>query len=165
MLDITDLLTDEDVTAEYSVTPSFDRLSYKFGDFPVTDKKPFTLQMTRGKERKLSVEFEAELEVEIPCARCLTPVKSRIVIRPEELEIDLDDNEYIDGDYLDVDQLIHDEALLVWPERTLCRSDCKGLCISCGKNLNEGPYSCNPAVLDPRMAKILDIFENSNEEV
>ena len=69
----------------------------------------------------------------------------------------------IDGYNLDVDQLVHDEALLYWPERTLCREACKGLCPTCGQNLNDGSCNCTRTDLDPRMAKILDIFSNFKE--
>ena len=73
----------------------------------------------------------------------------------------VNDEDYIEGYSLNVDQLVHDEALLVWPERVLCRKDCKGLCSTCGQNLNHGSCSCRPTDLDPRMAKILDIFSQA----
>ena len=75
----------------------------------------------------------------------------------------LEEKDYIDGYNLDVDQLVHDEALLVWPERILCKEDCKGLCTTCGQNLNDGSCDCERTDLDPRMAKILDIFSNFKE--
>ncbi len=162
MLDITEILSEEGRSDTFEVLPNLNELSYRFGSFPVADSSTATFKIIHEEGDKLFVEGEAELKVIIPCARCLAPVKCDLMIRPE-LEIDLNDNEYIDGCYLDVDQLIHDEALLVWPERTLCRSDCKGLCIKCGKNLNEGPCSCDTDSLDPRMAKVLDIFKNAQE--
>ncbi len=162
MLDLTDILMREGSTMQFTVTPELTVLSYRFGDFPVREVRPCILQIEHTSDRKLAVTGSASLVVEIPCARCLEPVLCTLQIEPD-LEIDLKENEYIDGDYLDVDQLIHDEALLVWPERTLCRSDCRGLCVRCGKNLNEGPCSCDTVSLDPRMAKILDIFRNDKE--
>ncbi len=162
MLDLTGIIQNEGQTKEFTYVPELSVLSYRFGDFPVKQKGVCTLQIMHGKDGILSVKGEVDLKVEIPCARCLTPVLQSLKIRPDT-DIDLKDSEYIDGVYLDVDQLIHDEALLVWPERTLCRSDCKGLCINCGKNLNEGPCSCDTVCLDPRMAKILDVFKNDKE--
>mgnify|MGYP004732608711 CR=1 FL=1 len=64
---------------------------------------------------------------------------------------------------VDTDQLVHDEALLVWPERVLCKEDCKGLCPVCGKNQNLGFCGCDTTQRDPRMAKILDIFSNAGK--
>lgn len=39
------------------------------------------------------------------------------------------------------------------PMKPLCREDCKGLCGSCGADLNEGPCSC-PTAVDPRWSRL-----------
>ena len=41
----------------------------------------------------------------------------------------------------------------------------EGLCIKCGKNLNEGSCNCDTFVPDPRMTRILDIYNANKEEV
>ena len=38
----------------------------------------------------------------------------------------------------------------------LCSDTCKGLCLQCGKNLNEGPCSCKPASGKPGNWSALD---------
>ena len=40
----------------------------------------------------------------------------------------------------------------------LCREDCKGLCPSCGKNLNLGPCACRKT-LDPRFAVLEQLLD------
>ncbi|MCD8348110.1 MAG: DUF177 domain-containing protein [Lachnospiraceae bacterium] len=162
MLDLTDVILNEGKTVSYEILPELSVLSYRFGEFRILDKQTGTLRIENKGDQKLFVCGEIELEVEFPCARCLESVSRRLNIQPE-LELDLKENDYIDGYYLDVDQLIHDEALLVWPERVLCRSDCRGLCVTCGQNLNKGECSCQKGSLDPRMAKVLDIFSNYKE--
>lgn len=162
MLDLTEVILNDGKAKQYEILPDLKVLSYRFGDFKVLDRQALTLQIQNTGKQKLSLSGEVCLEVEFPCARCLTSVSRRLIIRPQ-LELDLKENEYIDGYYLDVDQLIHDEALLVWPERVLCRDDCRGLCATCGKNLNEGPCGCHETPSDPRMAKILDIFSKYKE--
>ena len=113
-------------------------------------------------ERKLAVNGKVHLTVCIPCARCLEPTASGLDIQFEN-ELDVNDEDYIEGYSLNVDQLVHDEALLVWPERVLCRKDCKGLCSTCGQNLNHGSCSCRPTDLDPRMAKILPYIQSGRK--
>ena len=71
---------------------------------------------------------------------------------------------YLQGYNLDVDKLISGEALLNWPARVLCRDDCRGLCPVCGHNLNEGDCGCDRGQLDPRMAKVLDVFAASQRD-
>ena len=75
----------------------------------------------------------------------------------------LDESDFLNGYNLDVDKLVYGEALLNWPARVLCKENCKGLCKVCGQNLNRGTCSCDNTELDPRMAKIRDIFSNFKE--
>jgi uncharacterized protein len=34
--------------------------------------------------------------------------------------------------------------------KPLCRPDCQGLCVSCGKDLNLGACGCTRETIDPR---------------
>ncbi len=61
---------------------------------------------------------KVHLTVCIPCARCLEPTASGLDIQFEN-ELDVNDEDYIEGYSLNVDQLVHDEALLVWRKSTL----------------------------------------------
>lgn len=51
-------------------------------------------------------------------------------------------------------------APLELPQRYLCREDCRGLCPTCGKNLNEGPCGCREDNGDPRMDVLRRLLEN-----
>ena len=75
---------------------------------------------------------------------------------------ELNEQPYVSGYYLDVDQLIGNELLLNLPMKVLCREDCKGICRKCGTNLNHSSCSCDTVELDPRMAVIAEIFKNCN---
>ena len=55
------------------------------------------------------------------------------------------------------------EILMNWPMQVLCKEDCKGLCPSCGANLNLTTCDCDSTDLDPRMAKIRDVFSKFKE--
>lgn len=162
MLELTEVILTDGKVIHREVGLTLETLSYKFGDYKIVKKSPLSLTVENRGDRKLFLNGEGEIEVLIPCARCLEPVATGLRIQ-FEIEMDPDNKDYIDGYNLDVDQLVHDEALLVWPERVLCRPDCKGLCGSCGQNLNEGSCGCGRTDLDPRMAKILDIFSNFKE--
>lgn len=39
--------------------------------------------------------------------------------------------------HIDLQPLVREFALLEFPIKPLCKSDCKGLCVVCGENLNE----------------------------
>jgi uncharacterized protein len=63
---------------------------------------------------------------------------------------------YLDGDELDVDQLIREQLELALPARMLCRDACQGLCPQCGADLNETPCQCS-APVDPRWQALADL--------
>ena len=41
--------------------------------------------------------------------------------------------------FIDLEPAIREEIILDYPIKPLCRSNCKGLCVKCGKNKNEHP--------------------------
>ena len=150
----------EEISLETIETPD--------GRCPITWKTPLDLTVTNKGNRVLQLCGTISLKVMIPCARCLTEVETPLEISFDE-EADmklseearkeaLDESIYIHGYELDIDQLVYGEALLAWPVSVLCREDCRGLCKRCGQNLNLRTCSCEQSDLDPRMAKIRDIF-------
>ena len=162
MLNLTEVLADEGKEIQREIDLELESLSYRFGVFEIARRAPLLITVVNAGDQKLLLKGSTQLEVMIPCARCLEPVAVRLEIQ-FDTETELENRDYIDGYYLNVDQLVHDEALLVWPERVLCREDCRGLCGVCGQNLNEGSCDCESADLDPRMAKVLDIFSKFKE--
>ncbi len=143
------------------------------GVYELVSKEPVELRIRNLGERKLFMEGKAKLTLSIPCGRCLEPV-----ICPFELDIDqeldmnqteedrlegLDEQPYISGYNLDVDQLLSNELLLNLPMKVLCSEDCQGICNRCGANLNHGSCSCDQSSPDPRMSVIQDLFQQFKE--
>lgn len=103
----------------------------------------------------LLVTGTVEGEAKTACARCLTefafPVTGEIegyfVIGDAEAPEDMDDDEFDtlpEDNTIDLEPLIRAALLLEFPLVPLCDDDCKGLCPTCGADLNEGPCSCPP---------------------
>jgi len=95
------------------------------------------------------------------CARCLEefeyPVQKQIQANlTEGGEGENPDGYFLQGDKIDANEIIVTEFILDLDDRLLCREDCKGLCESCGSDLNTGPCSCE-AKIDPRL-EILSKF-------
>ena len=102
--------------------------------------------------KDVPTEFEIDLEEEID-----------MKASGEDRIKDLDEINYVTGCSLDVEQLVHNEILIHWPLRVLCKEDCRGICPKCGKDLNEGSCECDQTSPDPRMAVISDIFSKFKE--
>jgi len=99
------------------------------------------------------------------CARCLAefeyPVHKQIsVLLTEDGEDGGNpDGYYLQGDKIDVDEIIVTEFVLDMEETLLCREDCAGLCEICGSDLNDKPCACKKQV-DPRLAALGQLLEN-----
>jgi len=60
---------------------------------------------------------------------------------------------------IDLRPSVREQWLLNVPSYAVCREDCKGLCPTCGKDLNEGPCDC-PAATDSRWDALRKIKTN-----
>jgi uncharacterized protein len=102
---------------------------------------------------------------QLPCARCVEPVKIPLaadfdlIFRPvtadtesPERSITAPETEigYYQEDSLSLEDVLREQVLLALPVRTLCKSDCKGLCPRCGENRNSKACSCEEGPSDPR---------------
>lgn len=105
------------------------------------------------------------------CRRCLEPLNGQLQCEVRELyrprspsPDDEDEDTYpLQGEQLDLKPLVRDALLLELPLAPLCRPDCRGLCPTCGANLNLNPCSCEQAAVDPRWAA-LDALANPPED-
>jgi uncharacterized protein len=59
---------------------------------------------------------------------------------------------------LDPTEALREQILLELPMRPLCEPDCRGLCIECGKDLNEGDCDCVKESIDPRLARLKELL-------
>jgi len=71
---------------------------------------------------------------------------------PKELELTTEelDYDYFEGDEIDLSDTIYEGIVLAYPMKSLCHEDCRGLCPSCGTNLNKKQCSCEKGKGDPR---------------
>ncbi len=51
-------------------------------------------------------------------------------------------DEDVQEDILDLTAPIREDILIAFPQHTVCRETCGGLCLQCGQNLNAGTCSC-----------------------
>ena len=173
LINLSDVLSDQHKTVEETVPLTMDVIRLKSGDYPVISSEPIHIRAEHVRGKELLIHTDAKLTAVIPCDRCLEDVRCEFVIdttkhvdlglSDAELTEELDESNFIDGYHLDVDKLLFTEILSEWPEKVLCREDCKGLCSVCGQNLNTGSCDCEEPGLDPRMSVVRDLFKNFKE--
>ena len=120
-------------------------------------------------EDVVHVRGHAEVALAGPCARCLEPVRLpvraalEVAMFPRGHEPQPDPDGTLEDDDLgvstydnkeiDLASVVHDGVFLALPMVVVCKESCLGLCPSCGKNLNEGPCTCEKPA-DPRFAAL-----------
>ncbi|MCI8865436.1 MAG: DUF177 domain-containing protein [Lachnospiraceae bacterium] len=173
LINLSELFPVEGKEKTYAVDLEMDAFSAPDGVYKVVSKGPVALRIQNLGGKRLLMEGEARIVLAIPCSRCLDPVDSLFELHIcQELDLSngeegckeyLDEQPYVIGFHLDVDQLIGNELLLNLPMKVVCREDCKGICNRCGTNLNYHNCSCSRNVPDPRMSAIQDLFQQFKE--
>jgi uncharacterized protein len=97
-------------------------------------------------------------EVTLPCRRCLADTTVGVQDEAHVIFADAGSDEANDPDVqvldersrtIDLRPAVREQWLLNVPSYVECRAECKGLCPTCGKDLNEGPCEC-PSTRDSR---------------
>lgn len=172
IIDLSDVLSEHHKPIDQTVPVEMAAFSTTLGEMPIVEKDDAHIVVKHMKNRELMITGKCMVMLEIPCDRCLKPVavefqldftKNVDLSSGDEQAEELDEKNYIDGYHLDVDKLLYNEILIGWPMKILCSEDCKGICNTCGQNLNEGTCNCEDTSLDPRMSVIRDVFKNFKE--
>ena len=114
----------------------------------------------------VEADFTCRVEYTAPCDRCFREtVKNysfkinRTLVTHLENE-DEDEMTVVPDMKLDLEEFCYDEILLSLPTKFLCDENCKGLCPTCGQDLNEGECSCNVKEIDPRLAALAELLKD-----
>lgn len=110
----------------------------------------------------LSVRGEMTADMLCVCDRCgkLFPSFKSLELDALVVEGEPEDETAftLEGDLLDMDDVLETVFILDMETKFLCREDCKGVCPRCGKDLNEGPCSCGKE-RDPRLAVLEQLLD------
>jgi uncharacterized protein len=123
-------------------------------------------------QRSILVKCNLNSDIELNCNRCTSDYQQPLKIKfteeffptldidsgaalasPEEPSSFTIDEQHI----LDLTEAVRQYFLLAIPMKALCKTDCAGLCVTCGKNLNQGKCGCPDADIDPRWSRLADL--------
>lgn len=171
-LNLTEALINEDKVVTTKAETQITEVSVGKETYPGHALSPVSFVFTNTGKGKARIDAEAAFVFTAGCDRCLKPVEQEIalVFTREVWAPDAaadpavyEEQPFMDGFTLDVEDLLISEIVTSWPMKILCKPDCKGICPTCGRDLNEGMCDCDNFVPDPRMAAIKDIFEAERE--
>lgn len=126
-------------------------------------------------------EGALETHLESECSRCLSLFVDRCSFQVSELYVpsvdietgwrmeveDLSEEPFlIDSDQcLDLSEALRQYTISSIPLKPLCSVDCKGICPSCGDDLNDASCNCEP-LFDKRWGPLKDLLDSrSNGQI
>ena len=144
---------------------SADLRDLRYGNsFPVTE--PVVAEGTvRNTAGVLVMTGNVKTTLHGVCDRCAADFVKEVsfpidVVLVTELADEENEDEWVfplEGESADLEDIVRTVFVLNMESKLLCKPDCKGLCCQCGKNLNDGPCSCQKE-LDPRFAALRQLL-------
>ena len=151
--------------ASVSFSDSVDLSDLQFGTcYPVTEPVVIT-GTVRNTADVLMMKGVITTQLHGVCDRCATAFTQDVeipvdVVLVEELANEDSEDEWVFplvADAADLDEIVRTVFVLNLDSKLLCKPDCKGLCCQCGKNLNDGPCTCEKEP-DPRFAALRQLL-------
>jgi uncharacterized protein len=102
-------------------------------------KYDLTVREVQGRE--LLVQGKVWCESRLRCSRCAGVFDAEVAEDPYIRSYELSD----ETESVDLTPDMREATLLAFPAYPVCKSECRGLCLTCGKRLNDGPCECQPA--------------------
>lgn len=131
--------------------------------------------VVHSKDEDYFLDGQVRTTLTLACDRCLEdgayPLEGKLrVWLVSKVRPDIDPN--VDHVILlsaqqpevDLTEVIAESVYLERPQKTLCREDCKGLCPSCGTNLNQEQCGCETREIDERWLALLRIKQKLENE-
>ena len=164
LLGLTKIMDCPGATIPFSTSVDLSDLCYGTS-FPVTEPVVANGQV-RNTAGVLVMTGSIETTIHGTCDRCASDFDREIhfpidVVLVTELANEENEDEWVfplEGDSADLDDIVRTVFVLNLDSKLLCKEDCQGLCCRCGKNLNDGPCSCQKE-LDPRFAALKQLLE------
>jgi uncharacterized protein len=141
-------------------------------DAPIQAAAPLTgrIEVLPAGGEKYIARGRIQTAIRTGCDRCLEPfdwpVAEDVVVMfvpgepeaaEEELEPETLNEEYYQGEEIDIWPILAEHLILSLPLKTLCREDCPGLCPVCGQNLDQGACRCEPETGHPGLAGLAEL--------
>jgi uncharacterized protein len=150
------------VELDFDVSPDELHLAAEGFTFPGSVTGRVTFQMVGS---RVLANGHLQTRIETSCGRCLAAVGQAIRAKVVDLtfekrpsvaeneeshlakawEVESLEMDYYDEEVLDPTEPFRQLLLLKLPDYPVCRADCRGLCPTCGQDLNQGDCQCGSA--------------------
>jgi len=133
---------------------------------------PITAKLSVEREYDhIRAHGEVSATVGLTCSRCLADFTQELhtsftifyepaSVGPQDEEVELSEEDLVsipyEGDEIDFTPEIVAQIITEIPYKPLCREECKGLCASCGVDLNVSQCTCDKGALSLKFSALKD---------
>lgn len=147
--------------------------SLEVGNDEISFKDPVSISLdVKNVGNVLNFKGSIKGETVLTCSRCLetypfhleTDFDERFIhesdiAAAQEDGIDTEDMQVIEGNKIELGDIVSESILLNIPMKLICSENCRGLCSVCGINLNNSNCNCKSEEIDPRLGVLKKFFE------
>jgi len=121
-----------------ALSASWDAKSRELDAPGIRFEEPVRIAVSAKRDSGLAVaQVDVRSRATMTCARCLNDFVIDVE-RSFKLAYALDISEPV----VELDDDIRQELILNYPQKVLCREDCRGMCFKCGADLNKERCKC-----------------------
>ena len=125
----------------FEYTPSGDLIDIPQAELALPVKVAGSVTLTG--DHSAFVEGEVVFGIKGECTRCLKETENYYPVEfGENVEENNPDGYSVKNDTIDLAAIVDDLIMINAPISFLCDENCKGICVGCGVNLNDGDCKC-----------------------
>ena len=163
IIDLKQVFVNDNFTLPLKYAFDLSHIEY-MGEYPL--KKPVEIAgEIVNKASVVRLEAEISFEFDASCDRCGARTAKTHTLKVSKslaTSIEGEDSDTIvtvPDMKFNLDEFLYAEVITNLPMKHLCSESCKGLCVKCGKNLNEGECGCQRKEIDPRLSALADLLK------
>ncbi|MCB2358373.1 YceD family protein [Clostridium estertheticum] len=162
VIDVSELFSNKKARKEIDL--DLEKAKFCYDNEFIQFSKPVKMHLTlKSNDDDIDLAGSIDTELLLACSRCLETFSYLIHIELNErlsktLKSEDEDIIFIEDDRLDLNEIVENNIISILPIKRLCNKDCKGLCHQCGINLNHNTCNCVIDDIDPRLAKLKNLF-------
>ena len=160
-INLRSVLQEERSSVNYESSEVFPSLEFGGESYSFRSPVRVRLQVTNT-GKSLLVQGQVVTEINVPCGRCLEEFAFPLRIDYEDEWVragqateEQEETAFLfEKDAVEISPRILEQIMLALPMKFICTPECRGLCPTCGANLNKEQCRCAEKPIDPRLADL-----------
>lgn len=166
LTDISKILKVEGASLEVDFNDNLINIDDLYEDIVIKETIEFKGNIKSLKGR-LNLRGSFKFNYSTKCARCAEDINKTVIVDIDESfvdEKDLTDEELYtySGNFIEFDKVLKDNIIVNLPLKDVCKKNCRGICKSCGRNLNKQECVCKDSFENEKFSILKDFFKNND---